>query len=157
MIEMLKQFFIFLKNPKKAEEKKAMTETISPGEQMTAEQAFWKNIRYFKKEDFADDKGEVWINKDLVLKVDLARDRAAIPFIVNSACRNPEHNRRVGGANDSSHLKGYALDLKVINSQDRFKVVSALIEVGLIRLGVSGKFIHVDNDPYKIGFVLWTY
>jgi zinc D-Ala-D-Ala carboxypeptidase len=90
-------------------------------------------------------------------KLDEARERAGIPFVINSAYRTPEHNAKIGGKPNSSHLKGLAVDISVTNSRQRFIVLNALLEVGFTRIGIADTFIHVDLDSGKSKEVIWTY
>jgi len=89
------------------------------------------------------------------LKLNRARDLAGVPFVVNSAYRCKEYNRAVGGSERSAHTKGYAMDIKCLESRDRFKILNALLSVGFKRIGVYGTFIHVDDDPTLPTNVIW--
>lgn len=91
---------------------------------------------------------------DLLVK---CRQKAGVPFVITSGFRTTLHNKKVGGVNGSSHTKGYAVDIRCRNSADRFKIVLSAFNVGFKRVGVSGNFIHLDNDPSKKQEVLWTY
>ena len=108
--------------------------------------------RYFKELDNLDK-----MDKTFLLRLDEARERAGIPFVINSAYRSPEHNAKIGGKPNSSHLKGLAVDISVTNSRQRFIVLNALLEVGFTRIGIADTFIHVDLDSGKSKDVIWTY
>ena len=108
--------------------------------------------RYFKELDNLDK-----MDKTFLLRLDEARERAGIPFVINSAYRTPEHNAKIGGKPNSSHLKGLAVDISVTNSRQRFIVLNALLEVGFTRIGIADTFIHVDLDSGKSKEVIWTY
>lgn len=97
------------------------------------------------------------MNADFLNKLDEAREIANIPFIINSAYRSPEHNAKIGGKPNSSHLKGLAVDISVTNSRQRFIVLNALLNVGFTRIGIADTFIHVDLDNGKSKDVIWTY
>ncbi len=97
------------------------------------------------------------MNEDFLAKLDNARMIADIPFIINSAWRSVEHNEKVGGKPDSSHLKGLAVDIKVTNSRQRFIVLQSLIAAGFNRIGIAKTFIHVDGDNEKDPRVTWLY
>ena len=43
------------------------------------------------------------------------------------------------------------------HSRMRFKLISALFEVGINRIGIADNFIHIDIDPDKDENVIWTY
>ena len=94
---------------------------------------------------------------DFLAKLDEAREFAGIPFIINSAYRSPEHNAKIGGKPNSSHLRGLAVDIKATDSRTRFTVLNALISVGFNRIGIADTFIHVDLDCEKSDRVIWTY
>ena len=108
--------------------------------------------RYFKELDNLDK-----MDKTFLLRLDEARERAGIPFIINSAYRTPEHNAKIGGKPNSSHLKGLAVDISVTNTRQRFIVLNALLEVGFTRIGIADTFIHIDLDNEKSKEVIWTY
>lgn len=97
------------------------------------------------------------MNADFLNKLDEAREIANIPFIINSAYRSPEHNAKIGGKPNSSHIKGLAVDISVTNSRQRFIVLNALLNVGFTRIGIADTFIHVDLDNEKSKDVIWTY
>ena len=107
--------------------------------------------KYFKELDNLDK-----MDKTFLLKLDEARERAGIPFVINSAYRSPEHPLSIKNPT-SSHLKGLAVDISVTNSRQRFIVLNALLEVGFIRIGIADTFIHVDLDNEKSKDVIWTY
>lgn len=108
--------------------------------------------KYFKELDNLDK-----MDKTFLLRLDEARERAGIPFVINSAYRTPEHNAKIGGKPNSSHLKGLAVDISVTNSRQRFIILNALLEVGFTRIGIADTFIHVDLDDGKSKEVIWTY
>ena len=94
---------------------------------------------------------------DFLARLDEAREYANIPFIINSAYRTKEHNARIGGVPNSSHLKGLAVDIKAKDSRTRFLILEALLSVGFSRIGIANTFIHVDSDIDKSLNVIWTY
>jgi hypothetical protein len=71
------------------------------------------------------------------------------PLTVNSTCRSPAHNRRVGGATKSYHLTGNAVDFRVRNNYG--EVLTFLKKVRTVG-GVShygaGVF-HIDTGPRR--------
>ena len=99
-------------------------------------------------------------------KLNRARVIAGIPFGLTSACRCRIKNRKDGGTDTSSHLsydengkKKFceAADISVTSSRARFKILSALIEVGITRIGIGKDFIHCDDDGSKAQEVGWLY
>ena len=106
--------------------------------------------RYFKEI-------ELNMNEEFLQRLDEAREYAGIPFIINSAWRSEEDNKRVGGKPNSSHLKGLAVDIKATNSRQRGLILDALRSVGFSRIGIANRFIHVDMDFDKDQDVTWLY
>ena len=106
--------------------------------------------KYFKEIEYKMDK-------DFLSKLDKAREYAKIPFVINSAYRSPEHNAKIGGSPNSSHIKGLAVDIRTTDSRTRYRVLEALIHVGFNRIGIADTFIHVDDDKDKSSNVVWTY
>ena len=45
--------------------------------------------------------------------LDILRKKIGKPVIVNSGYRTPEHNKKVGGAKYSYHMRGMAADIRV--------------------------------------------
>ena len=106
--------------------------------------------KYFKN-------NELNMDEEFLQRLDEAREYAGIPFIINSAWRSEEDNKRVGGKPNSSHLKGLAVDIKATNSRQRGLILDALRSVGFSRIGVAKTFIHVDLDFDKDQDVTWLY
>ena len=90
-----------------------------------------------------------------VYPLDRAREIAGVPFIINSGYRTHEHNKRIGGSPTSSHLTGYAADIKC-NEKTRQTIFDALKKAGFNRIGIARNFIHVDRDPKKAP-AIWFY
>lgn len=93
----------------------------------------------------------------LMSKLNKAREIAGVPFTVTSGFRCETHNKNVGGVENSSHVFGYAVDIKASSSMEREKVLNGLIKAGFDRIGIAKTFIHVDVDPNKPKGVCWLY
>jgi len=91
----------------------------------------------------------------LLTLLEKIREDADIPFIVNSSIRCHKNNKKVGGTKNSSHLKGYAIDIQCLNSLYRYKILKAAFKHEIKRIGVYKTFIHLDVDPDKPKEVLW--
>lgn len=79
-----------------------------------------------------------------------------LPLAVSSAYRSPAHNRAIGGAPDSQHVQGRALDLKPPAGMtvDAFYRLIWEARGSLPRLGGLGRyrtFVHVDTRPRAEG------
>ncbi len=73
------------------------------------------------------------------------RDAFGTPIGINSAYRPPAVNRAVGGARNSQHIYGLAIDVSPLNAsmQKLFEVCRASDCVGLGR-GMHRGFVHCD-------------
>lgn len=117
-------------------------------------------MKYFNYEEFdsPDIQGSGQLmDPELLDMIDKAREIYGKPIRVTSGYRTEDHNRKVGGVDSSSHLKGLAIDVACVRSKDRFEMLTALIKVGFNRIGVASTFIHVDIDKGKSQNVIWTY
>lgn len=95
--------------------------------------------KYFSPEEA---KG---MSPDLMAMADLARAKAGVPFIKLSGYRTAEQNKKAGGAPNSAHLTGLAMDVAAMDGYTRFRIVKALLDVGFKRIEVS-KDGHVHFD-----------
>ena len=91
------------------------------------------------------------IDMDFVAKLNWARHIAGVPFTVTSAYRCPEHNKSLGAAETSSHVKGIGIDLFPKDNHHRFRMVVGLLTVGFKRIRIYSEkgHIHVDADADK--------
>jgi len=98
-----------------------------------------------------------YMEDEFLRMIDAARDVAQIPFIINSGFRTEFHNRAVGGSENSSHLRGWAADIRAMNSTTRWIIIAACLQAGFTRIGVADTFVHIDCDPAKDENVMWLY
>jgi len=118
------------------------------------------NINEFDSPDEKDSGKNCSV--ELLKKLDEARGVLGLPIKITSGYRTKKHNEYLGDkgyriSKNSSHLKGYAADILATDNAYRFKLLQALIEVGFVRIGIGGTFIHVDVDKNKIQNIIWTY
>lgn len=76
-----------------------------------------------------------------------------VPIIVNSGCRCREHNKAIGGAKNSQHVRGNALDLRCPDgfTIDAFAgVCDTLNQTGAVIVYRKRNFIHVDDRGTKV-------
>tara|TARA_R100001086_G_scaffold126681_4_gene65540 strand:+ start:2891 stop:3274 length:384 start_codon:yes stop_codon:yes gene_type:complete len=123
-------------------------------------------FKYFTYNEFdcksGNGKGIDNMQDEFICLLDEARSKAGVPFIINSGYRTPEYNKQLikqgfKASENSSHTKGIACDIKVENTQNRYKILKALIEVGFKRIGIAKNFIHCDIDYDKHQNLIWTY
>ncbi len=97
--------------------------------------------------------GTCYIQKRALRKLQFMRDLLGAPLIINSACRCPRHNAKVGGVPNSTHRSTWwrpssAFDISLKTHKDREKVVYAAKAAGFKGIGIYKKFIHVDDRDY---------
>lgn len=122
-------------------------------------------MKYFTHKEFDSPLQEgsgTMMRADFLEMLDEAREIACVPFNITSGYRIPADIERLKKkgykvSKNSSHLKGCAADISVLDSKTRFKIIDALLSAGFSRIGIADTFIHVDNDPDKPQGVIWTY
>lgn len=108
--------------------------------------------KYFKLREFASKDGcpIAFIDTYLVGILDMLRKKVEKPVIINSGYRTPEHNKKVGGAKYSYHMRGMAADIRVngMSPKEVAKVLDSLIpdECGII---VYNHWVHFDTRKKK--------
>lgn len=73
-------------------------------------------------------------------------DELGFAPLINSADRSDQHNEAVGGAGESAHKDGYALDISIL--QDPILIPSVLSK-HFPRNGFYATHHHADNHPDK--------
>lgn len=97
------------------------------------------------------------MNQEFMNKLDLLREKAGIPIVINCAYRSREWDVAKGRSGTGDHPQGKAVDIRCYNSSTRFKVLKAAIEVGFRRIGVEGSFIHVGMGENLSQDTVWVY
>lgn len=92
----------------------------------------------------------------LVERLRLAQRYYGKPFVYNSAFRSLTWEASKGRSGTSSHCKGFAVDIKAVDHNDRRRIFLALSLAGFERIGIAKTFIHADLDPDKYPS-LWLY
>jgi len=99
-------------------------------------------------------------NPLLIDRLETYRERLGRqPLTITSGIRCEFYNRFIGGRPNSAHMTGDAADILCQNSMDRFRMLRALFQPDQLydRLGVGGKFIHVDVSNRLAPQVAWHY
>jgi hypothetical protein len=97
------------------------------------------------------------VTKHMKEMLEDARKYAGVSMVITSGYRCEDNNKNAGGSPTSSHLKGLAVDIKVIGSTERFQILKGLIMAGFTRIGIAKTFIHADVDSSKSSNVSWMY
>ena len=60
--------------------------------------------------------------------LEVLRERAGTPIIINSGYRSPQLNRKIGGANNSNHLTGCAVDIRTSGMEQAICFAAILLD-----------------------------
>ena len=101
---------------------------------------------HFQVVEFAckDGSDSLLVDSELVEKLEVMRSYFKTPIIINSAYRTEKHNKEVGGAANSYHLKGQAADI-VVKGVAPETVASFALSIGFRGIGKYKAFTHVDT------------
>lgn len=110
--------------------------------------------KYFKETEFErcfpvcslSDMEQVFIDK-----LDAAREIAGVPFVLNCAYRSPSWDKSRGRSGSGYHTKGRAVDVRCVDPELRYKIVSACIRMSL-SVGVYRTFLHIDDRDEPLLF-----
>jgi len=97
------------------------------------------------------------MDMELIYRLDIIREILGKPLVVQSGCRCKTRNILEGGAENSDHLKGRAVDVKAIDSHTRFVIINHAIALGINRIGVGRQFIHLGRNSENSQEVFWLY
>lgn len=88
--------------------------------------------------------GYMAINPDIVNRLQVIRDIIGLPIKINSGCRCEKHNKEVGGAPNSYHLRGMAIDWTV--EEYHMATIARLLKdwSGGFHFYEGWNFIHID-------------
>lgn len=115
-----------------------------------------KITEHFKVKEFACKDGSpiVFVDEYLVTLLETLRLTINKPVIITSGYRTPEHNKKVGGAKYSYHMRGCAADIRVngMTPKDVAKELNKIVpnNCGII---VYDNWIHFDvrNRKHRKG------
>ena len=105
---------------------------------------------------YFSDKETLGLVKDIMFKLERAREFFGAPIIITSGYRDPSKNEAVGGVKDSSHTSGKAVDIRCADPEMQKKLCWALGAAGFRRIGVYDRHVHVDVDDSKPSPAYWT-
>ena len=108
---------------------------------------------YFTEEELAC-KGtdECDMHPEFMEKLIAVREDYNEPMIITSGYRHLAYNDTIGGAKNSPHLYGRAVDVKVVGG-DALELIGAALRHGMTGIGVKQRgdhdrrFIHIDDMP----------
>lgn len=103
--------------------------------------------KYFSPKEIAcKGTGTLLINHDALSKLDKLRKALGKPMVLTSAYRSESHNRKVGGAKFSWHMKGRAFDVRMEN-HDPHEFEKMARTCGFKGIGYYPEhgFMHIDD------------
>jgi len=108
---------------------------------------------YFTEQELAC-KGtdECDMHSEFMEKLIAVREDYNEPMIITSGYRHLAYNDTIGGAKNSPHLYGRAVDVKVVGG-DALELIGAALRHGMTGIGVKQRgdhdrrFIHIDDMP----------
>lgn len=104
-----------------------------------------KGIRYFTFYEFVEEEGG-FIESELVLKLEALREWCGFPLIVTSGYRSVRRNQEVGGALNSFHLRGMAVDIstRTFSPSMLYRFIKGAFQVGFGGIIVYPFHVHLD-------------
>lgn len=109
----------------------------------------WDKIRHFHASEFdsPDSIGSgLMMNLELVVMLDMLREKVHQPLHITSGYRTKAHNLVVGKTPESAHTKGLAVDIACEDSHLRWLIIKGAIDVGFKRIEPAPRHIHLDLD-----------
>lgn len=109
-------------------------------------------LREFQSKDGAD---KVLISDELLAKLEELRAYGGFVITINSGYRSAAHNKKVGGASNSSHTRGLAADVKVKKdgSYVSAKLICALCQTlgfdGVAYINANSVHLDMANRTYR--------
>lgn len=110
----------------------------------------WRWPSFSPREIACKGTGQLVVDDEAMDKLQKLRDTLGKPLILTSAYRSPSHNKRVGGAKKSRHMKGEAFDVMMTNHDPHMFEVAARA-AGFSGFGFYQKsgFMHIDIGPSR--------
>ncbi|SRR6056297_945009 len=102
------------------------------------------HISEFVCRDPEDLPGKVFIEMELIEKLERFRSLLQMPLIVTSGYRTQKWNRIVGGSPGSRHLLGQAADISM-DGYDPDRILVFAVHAGFKGIGLYDDFIHLDT------------
>mgnify|MGYP003706175371 CR=1 FL=1 len=86
------------------------------------------------------------------------REALGRPLTITSGFRCPNHPIEKRKRSPGSHAVGRAVDIAAPAGSEKFEIVAEGIRLGLVGIGVSDGFIHIDTGhPSAPRPAAWTY
>ena len=100
-------------------------------------------------------RGKPWfVSTNLVNLVQALRSSMNMPIRINSGYRDYAYNKAIGGAKNSKHMLGIAVDIAIPPGVTGMYMAAKLYQLGARRIGIAPTFVHIDTAP---GEAYWVY
>ncbi len=118
----------------------------------------WRWSSFSPQEIACRGTGEILVHEAALDNLEEMRRRLGKPIMITSAYRSKSHNRKVGGARRSQHLKGMAFDISMQN-QNPFMFEAIARSCGFTGFGFYPKqnFMHIDMGAAREWGKRWTH
>lgn len=118
--------------------------------------------RYFSESEFRRCEppcSEKDMDACFLSRLDKARERAGIPFVLNCAYRSADWDKEKGRSGKGAHteIPCKCVDIRCSTSQNRLKIIKALLDEGFVRIGIGKTFVHVDASESLPQDVMFDY
>lgn len=113
------------------------------------------DFKHFKPSEFASKgNGQVKVAAHMVASLDSVREQFGKPIKVTSGYRDKGHNHKVGGAKNSRHMHGDAVDINIASysEEERTLLMQLLRQEGFTAFGSytnSPNMLHADKRGYN--------
>lgn len=116
----------------------------------------WPWTSFSPREMASKREGALALDTNAMDKLQALRDRLGTPLLITSAYRSPAHNKAVGGAKNSYHMRGVAFDVRMEN-HDPHEFEAAARAVGFTGFGyyIKNGFMHIDTGPARVWGKPW--
>lgn len=100
--------------------------------------------------------GRCEMQPEFMAKLEHYRLDCDIPLPISSGFRCDTHNAKVGGTQNSWHLKGRAADIvwTHLTGRQKYILLQVAMQHGFRGIGISEDFLHLDN---RDNYAMWTY
>ena len=97
------------------------------------------------------------MDQQFMRKLDASREEAGIPYVLNSAYRSRAWELSKGRTGRGDHPQGKGVDIKCNTSVNRMKIVRALLDNGIRRIGIAKTYVHAGDGDDLPKDVIWDY
>jgi hypothetical protein len=88
------------------------------------------------------------LNRDLLLRLEAARLKSGIPFIISSWCRCHAYGESSVWFDQYYHLKGMAVDIKYANSEQAYEITRGLMYADFPIIHLYQDHIHTSFSEH---------